>query len=98
MFLWVTGELPSLQVDHINRVRADNRWANLRLVTNFENQQNRPRKASGLPTGVRRLKSGRYAARTWLGGRVVSLGTHNTPEEAHAAYLSGTVHLHGAST
>ncbi|EBO0868488.1 HNH endonuclease [Salmonella enterica] len=35
------GEWPSMQIDHINRVRSDNRIKNLRDVTRSENQFNR---------------------------------------------------------
>ena len=36
------GEIPKgYQVDHINRIRTDNRIENLRIVTTFENQRNR---------------------------------------------------------
>ena len=38
--LFMTGELPSDQVDHINGIRSDNRWDNLRKVTNTDNQRN----------------------------------------------------------
>jgi hypothetical protein len=39
------GEWPSGQIDHINGVRHDNRLANLRVVTNTENQRNRCRRS-----------------------------------------------------
>jgi len=40
-FLYMEGELPPIHVDHINRVRDDNRWCNLRHSTNDENMRNR---------------------------------------------------------
>lgn len=39
-WLYMYGELPEKQIDHINRNKADNRIANLRLADNSENQQN----------------------------------------------------------
>lgn len=53
-FLYMTGVFPSEEIDHINRIRDDNRWVNLRLATRSENQHN-----SALPsnntTGVKGL-------------------------------------------
>jgi len=39
-FLYVTGSWPENQVDHINRIRTDNRWENLRKASNAENMLN----------------------------------------------------------
>lgn len=58
-FLYMTGEWPKKQVDHINRNKSDNRWSNLRDVSNKDNQRNSgPRKTSktGI-TGVTLLES-----------------------------------------
>lgn len=50
-FLYINGALPSGYVDHINGVRCDNRWKNLRDVTCEQNQKNQKLK-SGSKSGV----------------------------------------------
>jgi len=40
-FLYMTGSFPTLDVDHINGARGDNRWCNLREVTSRQNARNR---------------------------------------------------------
>ena len=40
-FLWMTGRWPEPETDHINGIRNDNRWSNLREVTVSQNQLNR---------------------------------------------------------
>lgn len=39
-FMFMTGNFPAHQVDHINGVRNDNSWGNLREVTCKENNKN----------------------------------------------------------
>jgi len=36
----VTGGWPTKQIDHINQLRCDNRWSNLRLATQPQNSMN----------------------------------------------------------
>lgn len=39
-WLYMTGEWPKKELDHINGVRSDNKWKNLREVTRTENNMN----------------------------------------------------------
>ena len=40
IWVWMTGEWPNRQIDHINLDRHDNRWSNLRLATPSQNTWN----------------------------------------------------------
>lgn len=97
-WLYVTGRWPHEQVDHRNRSRADNRWMNLRLATNSQNQANslsrRSERGEGLK-GAYRTRQGRWQAIIRRERRAVFLGTFNTEQEAHAAYLNAAIHQHG---
>lgn len=91
-WLYMTGGWPDGVIDHINGDRADNRWSNLRDVSQSGNQQNRrgaQRNSSHGIAGVTR--SGRpekpWRAQIKLpGGPRVNLGNFATQEEAKAAY------------
>ena len=40
VWLWMTGQWPTLELDHINGLRWDNRWCNLREVSHIQNCSN----------------------------------------------------------
>jgi hypothetical protein len=90
------GEWPHGQIDHIDGNRTNNRLSNLRDVTPGENNQNQ-RRARGNSTsgflGVSRQRQ-RWKAEIKLDGRRYCLGTYDTPEEAHEAYLTAKRDLH----
>lgn len=103
MVAWVymTGEWPSLQVDHINCDRADDRWANLRLATAEQNAANKRalRTNTSGYKGVCYLKrEGKWRAMLGAGrkhGSGIYLGMFDTPEEAHAAYVAKAREVYG---
>lgn len=76
------NELPNL-IDHINRIRTDNRISNLRSVTNQKNMFNMDCK--GYTYNKLRKK---YQAQIMLNGNNLHLGLYKTESEAHAAYLA----------
>jgi hypothetical protein len=90
VWLWVYGEWPTGEIDHINGIRNDNRITNLRSVTRNVNNQNlkkaqRNNRSSGLLGAYK--KKNRWQAQIMINGVGTTLGTFDTPEEAHAAYL-----------
>jgi hypothetical protein len=99
-WLHVHGEWPKSQIDHINRVRTDNRIENLRLATPTENLWN---------SGVRLdNKSGakgidwHKGARKWRAritindGTRINLGLFEVLSEASAAYDAYAIAHQGA--
>lgn len=86
-WLYVYGEWPPFPIDHINRERADNRIANLRLASKAENMANTETRAGKKITGVRFVAhAGKYMARLGVGGKTVFLGYFLKEEDAHRAY------------
>jgi len=59
VWLYMTGSWPENQIDHINHIRSDNRWCNLREATHQENGKNQKinsKNTSGI-TGIRMDKN-----------------------------------------
>lgn len=103
-WLYMNGEWPRQeQIDHINGVRNDNRWKNLREVSRSFNLQNRRtpnrRNASAKMLGVsQRCAGGGFQARIRYNGKEQRLGTFDTAELAHQAYLKAKRTLHPGCT
>lgn len=88
------GRWPKGYIDHINRVRNDNRPENLREVTHSENCRNRStslRNKTGR-TGVC-FSSGKWVAQMTIDYQKYCLGWFDTFEEAAAARQAGEVIL-----
>lgn len=96
-WLYVYGRWPVKQIDHINGVRDDNRFANLREATSGENHQNITRRSdntSGFIGVTWHRQNMKWMAQIRVDGRYHYLGCFNTSEEANAAYLKAKADLH----
>lgn len=96
-FLWMTGAFPGADVDHVNGVRDDNRWNNLRKASRAENLQNiklpKGSKSGYLGVSWSAVKS-QWHARITCSGVNKHLGYFQTPEKASSAYLAAKASLH----
>jgi hypothetical protein len=94
------GEWPDGHIDHINGIRNDNRIANLRVVTNAINCQNKRRAMPKSKTGVLGVVKvcGRYQANIHHNRKKHYLGTFDTAEEAHSVYVNAKRQLHEGCT
>ena len=100
-FLYMTGEWPKNDVDHIDGNPANNRWANLRDVSTATNVQNVKRASKNNKSGflgVEATKDGTFYARIMSNRVRVNLGHYSTPEAAHEAYLNAKRRLHEGCT
>lgn len=99
-WLYVHGVWPPDQIDHKDGSTENNTINNLRLATHTQNNQNRRRPGvnnkSGF-LGVSRLDNG-WKAQIKVNRQLVYLGYFDTPEKAHAAYLSAKAKLHPFQT
>ena len=93
-FLYVEGEFPQAQVDHINHVRDDNRWENLRPATHTTNQQNRSMNANNISgvCGVHWNKAAKkWVANIRIDGKRKHLGRFVSFDDAVAARVSANI-------
>lgn len=97
-FLYMTGEYPKSQVDHINGEKSDNRWGNLREASPSENLRNvgaYSSNVSGLKGVSYRPKADMYLSRITVDGVTHYLGWFSCPREASHAYNKAAIQFHG---
>ena len=78
-----------MQIDHIDGNKLNNAIDNLRLATQSQNQANIKAK------GFFRQANGNCTAQIRLNGKLKALGTFETEEEAHAAYVQACLASRG---
>lgn len=98
--LCVTGKWPEGEVDHRDGNKENNAWTNLLQCDRTINSQNIREAHSDSSTGflgVSRHRS-RFDAAIHVNGKRIRLGRYDTPEQAHAAYISAKRQLHAGNT
>lgn len=90
--------LNNMQIDHINGNRKDNRIANLRIVSNRQNQENRSHKSRNTISGVKGVhwhkQRQKWVAKIQFQETRMHLGLFSTIEEAKAAYDTAALVVH----
>ena len=97
----IHGEWPKNQIDHIDGNKSNNRIVNLRDIGAKENTQNQRRcKSSNLSSGLLGVSRNRdkWQAQIKTGGVRVHIGTYDTPQLAHLAYLEAKRLAHPSCT
>jgi hypothetical protein len=100
IWLWMTGEVPSssLEIDHINGIKHDNRWENLRLVSRTTNQRNQFSANANSKTKVRGVSwcaaLQKYRVRIFADGKQHNIGYFSSLEEAVAARQQAVAKWH----
>ncbi|EOS94747.1 HNH endonuclease [Erwinia tracheiphila] len=97
-WFYVYGEWPTEDIDHINRIRSDNRLCNLRLANKSQNQHNTGlgrNNSSGFKGVYFSTREGKFLAQIMVSRKRVSLGYHRTAIEAHQAYKNAAAIYHG---
>ena len=99
-WLYVTGYWPVDETDHRNGCKDDNGFKNLREASHSENQQNQRRAQIHSKTGLLGVsKRGRtFQSRIATGDKRHNLGSFETAELAHAAYVDAKRRLHLTGT
>lgn len=97
-WVYVYGDWPAGEIDHINGNRADNRLCNLRVVSSAQNKHNQHT--------LRSNKTSQFLGVSWLAirnkwravigvaGRTMHLGLFDSEHDAQQAYLAAKQKYH----
>ena len=95
---YVHGDIPEgMEIDHINRVKDDNRICNLRLVTHKQNGENHLAPSTNT-SGIKGVhwseERCKWVAAIHHWGKIYQLGRFTNVEDAQAAYAGAAALLH----
>jgi len=93
-FLWMAGFFPEYGDIHINACREDNRWANLRHMSQMRDIHNRSSTTSGVPGVTWNKQRQMWEAEVLLNGEKIHLGYHLTLLDAALAHISFNLDCH----
>jgi hypothetical protein len=97
-FFYMNRYWPPHDMDHINKIRADDRWDNLRPATTARNMWNiGPHKdnTSGYKGVIFERRNNKWYAQIMVISNRIHLGTYDTAEEAARAYDAAAIKYHG---
>jgi hypothetical protein len=97
-WLYMTGEWPDGDIDHINERKNDNRMLNLRACSRSENKQNvslTKSNTSGTKGVGWAAREQKWRARIQHNGKDVHLGYFSTKKDAISAIREARLLLHG---
>lgn len=102
-WLHTTGKHPKKDIDHVDGIRTNNVFKNLRDVRRSMNLENlkiakKSNKSTGLLGVYLRKDTGRFSAKITVDFVAHALGCFATAESAHAAYVSAKRKLHKGCT
>ena len=84
-WLYVNGEWPKHEIDHINKIKSDNRITNLRDVRRYINSQNKnlPKNNKSGHTGIKwETKSNKWIVKFQMDNKIYHLGTYEDLDKA----------------
>jgi len=99
-WLYMTGRWPDRLIDHINGVRNDNRFQNIRQADDFLNSQNQRVACSNSKTGLlgvfhdKKRANKPFYSTIGANKKKIWLGRFETAEQAHQAYVNAKRELH----
>jgi hypothetical protein len=97
-WLYVTGDWPEAEIDHINHDRLDNSFANLRSASRVQNLGNKIRQSnnkSGIKGVFREKRRNKWIAEIRRGSTRLYLGQYDDINHAAEAYRVAASKLYG---
>jgi len=93
-WLYMTGEFPDNEIDHINHNKFDNRWINIRAVSHADNMRNQPirkNNTSGLFGVYWTKRDKKWFVQIELPNKCINLGRYSSFFDAACARKSAEI-------